>query len=83
MNESTLQFALAIFALPAFGLLMGIGATIAERLRTVSGRLSPTDHAMRRVSVCLPAAMVEAMHARIERGASLQWTKPSSTRFAC
>lgn len=69
MNESTLQFALAIFALPAFGLLMGIGATIAERLRTVSDRPSQTDHAIpRHVSVSLPATMVDAMNARIERG---------------
>jgi hypothetical protein len=63
------KFALAIFALPAFGLLVGIGATIAGRRRVAGGSPSPSAQAApRQISISLPETMVEAIDVRLERG---------------
>lgn len=68
MHETTVQFALAIFALPALGLLVGIGATIAQR-RRAGRRLGKAGHAMPRLlSINLSARMAEAVQARVDRG---------------
>lgn len=69
MSEPGVPFLLAIFAFPAFGLLVGVGAVIAERLRSRNNAkdIAEGDRA-RRCTIHLPDAMARTVNAKVASG---------------
>lgn len=72
MNQQIVAFAAAIFALPAFGLLAGIGATLAsgatKRRWNTNGLRAAIATDSRPLIVDLPTEMEEMLNAKVASG---------------